>query len=316
MGRQRPDKPTAPRRHSVARAAARLLTAGTVLAAGLVIGGTSATADDAVVYCFDRARDVVTVVVAGQCRGDVITREQAEEVRARRASRVLDAMKATRRPIIRDRKRIGLGSGFFVATDGQVITNYHVIRECVVVTLETTTGLEARAAVSAVDPEHDLAVLRVNMVSPAVAAFRRTDEPLPDMLYIIGYPTRTLPPIDPQVTEALLADPEDAVVRSLALPPWFLKLRAFVYPGNSGGPLVDRAGGVRGVVFAQVNSVGVFQKTGDLVCDLGFAIPNRIVLPFLARHGIRYRTTPAIVDPLAEILEIAKPFVVRVSCWK
>ena len=72
-----------------------------------------------------------------------------------------------------------------------------------------------------------------------------------------------------------------------------IAINADVRRGNSGGPLLDEHGNVIGVVFAKINSVSVFEKTGALIRNIGFALPMEFILPFLDSHGVRYKTNQA-----------------------
>ena len=139
------------------------------------------------------------------------------------------------------------GSGFVFAPE-RVMTNAHVVAGVThpAVTLGSTS---IRATVVYFDPKLDLAVLDV----PGLKAEPLVFEPAVghgDPVVVLGYPENG--PLDAQaarvraVQSARGSDIYDqqAVLREV------LALRAQVHPGNSGGPVVDQAGRVVGVVFA------------------------------------------------------------------
>lgn len=57
--------------------------------------------------------------------------------------------------------RISTGSGFFISSDGRVVTNHHVINEAVKITLKSETGATYQVdGIAADDPENDITILQ------------------------------------------------------------------------------------------------------------------------------------------------------------
>jgi regulator of sirC expression with transglutaminase-like and TPR domain len=138
----------------------------------------------------------------------------------------------------------GLGTGFFISPDGLVATNLHVIGENRPVEVELAdTSRHAVTAVHASDRTADLAILRLDPARlPA------------DLVPLPLAPAGTL--VDGQEVVAIgnplglersvvtgrvsgIRDRDGISMIQVALP---------VEPGNSGGPLLDRAGRVHGIV--------------------------------------------------------------------
>lgn len=66
------------------------------------------------------------------------------------------------RPSSQERRRTtSLGSGVIVSADGYILTNYHVIEAAEDIDVALNDGRSARAQVVGVDPESDLAVLKI-----------------------------------------------------------------------------------------------------------------------------------------------------------
>jgi S1-C subfamily serine protease len=95
-------------------------------------------------------------------------------------------------------------------------------------------------------------------------------------------------------------------------------VKADIRKGNSGGPLLDaRTGAVLGVVFAKIDTPRVYQKTGDLVRNEGYAIPTDVALSFLRANGVGYRLLdPAKKSKPGNLVDRAKAYVARIECWK
>jgi hypothetical protein len=94
-----------------------------------------------------------------------------------------------------------------------------------------------------------------------------------------------------------------------------LQISAPVQPGSSGGPLLDEAGKVVGVVVAKLDALKVARVTEDMPQNVNFAIKATVAADFLGAHGVRYAEgNPG--PPLAPsaIAERARAFTVRVEC--
>lgn len=289
-------------------------TAGLALAFLVAAGSAYAQAPTSptTVFCHDSARGVVSEVLASDCRGEVVSAARAAEIRAERERRVQRAIQVPPDAEPADRRPSGIGTGFFVAGGGKVVTNNHVIEHCARIAIETPLGRRGAARVLATDPTADLALLESELPTQAVPTFRLGPVPVADtVIVVIGYPDQGLPPIQPVlVTGTLLPiwPSDDGVTR--------LQMRADVRRGNSGGPVIDPNGQVIGVVNAKLDTVKVYRKTGEVVRGIGFAIAAPSVLRFLADNQVEYRSAAQTVAlPVAQVNDLARKLVVRVACW-
>ena len=69
----------------------------------------------------------------------------------------------------------------------------------------------------------------------------------------------------------------------------FMQISAAVQPGNSGGPAVDEAGRLIGVVVAKLNALAIAMITGDIPQNVNFAIKVATLASFLEANGIAVR---------------------------
>jgi S1-C subfamily serine protease len=139
------------------------------------------------------------------------------------------------------------GSGF-VAGNGLVVTNAHVVAGERFTTVTVPSQGRLDALVVAFDPTRDLAVLRVRGL--AVAPLPIVDAQIDETGGVFGYPGGGPESQAPaRVAERIIAQGTD-IYRSSATQRDVLVLAAKLYPGNSGGPLVDNTGRVAGVAFA------------------------------------------------------------------
>jgi serine protease Do len=167
----------------------------------------------------------------------------------------------------------GLGSGFVV--DDRVVTNDHVVGDAGEVEVQFRDEQWRSANVAGTDVHSDLAVLEVDDVpDDATGLSLAEDEPtVGQEVLALGNPLG----LDASISQGLVS----GVDRSLPSPTGFsipaaIQTDAPVNPGNSGGPLVDLAGDVVGVVFA-----GAGQTIGFAIAA---GLANRVV-PALATDG-------------------------------
>lgn len=208
--------------------------------------------------------------------------------------------------------RYASGTGFFVTHDGHVLTNNHVINNCENISIhgdDMSTG----AVVVARDVEHDLALLKAAFTSPNMAYFNSMRQPLKanDPVVIIGYPGDSWRGHDPIVRSSSIID-----MRGPTGEEKWLQFHDSVQHGNSGGPLLDSAGNVVGVVVAktelhitnQNTSVEIIKKS-----DIAISLPR--VKSFLERSNVQYQTADSgIYLSPDRVNDRARPFIVNVNC--
>jgi S1-C subfamily serine protease len=219
-------------------------------------------------------------------------------------------------PEVAGLRRLGTGSGFFIAPD-RILTNFHVVDNCRALTVgNNVEGVEASATLIAGDRTVDLAVLSTGaagVVGVKPARFQSgAAGPTSEKLAVVGYPEHGLPVLVAELAEV-----------SVYVPDLMSNLRRYhfngdVRRGNSGGPVLDETAAVVGVVTAQLNTPAIYQMTGVLVDDIGFAIANRTIFDFLRANQIEFEVaeTPAPSRSSEQLLEEAHGFVRQIGCWR
>jgi len=164
-----------------------------------------------------------------------------------------------------------LGSGW-IAADGVVVTNAHVVAGGEAVTVQTQAGETVAASVVVFDPQTDIAVLRLAESVQAPALQLETngfDNGEPGAT--LGYPGSENGQLD--ADRAAVKDRYNALGKDIYgrddVSREVYELRAEVTQGESGGPFVLPNGRVAGVVFAastQDAEIG-YALTGAEVVD-------------------------------------------------
>jgi Do/DeqQ family serine protease len=166
----------------------------------------------------------------------------------------------------------GLGSGFIINADGQILTNAHVIDGADTVTVSLKDGRTFKGKVLGEDPVTDIAVVKIPAENLPTVSLGNSDQLQPgDQAIAIGNPLG----LDNTVTSGIIS----AKGRTLSEKRVdFLQTDAAINPGNSGGPLLNSRGQVIGVNTAIIQGAQ----------GIGFAIPintaKRIANQLIA-HG-------------------------------
>ncbi|MFT7580521.1 MAG: S1-C subfamily serine protease [Myxococcota bacterium] len=175
----------------------------------------------------------------------------------------------------------GSGSGFVWDTSGHVVTNLHVIAGASSALVTLADGSEWEATLVGVEPDHDLAVLRIEApksVLHPIPVGTSKDLRVGQFAMAIGNPFGLDQSLTTGVVSALDREIESASARKIF---GVIQTDAAINPGNSGGPLIDSAGRLIGVNTA-------IQSPSGASAGIGFAVPvdtvNRLV-PQLIRHG-------------------------------
>jgi serine protease Do len=165
-------------------------------------------------------------------------------------------------PRTRDHAVQSVGSGVVVHEAGFIVTNAHVVSQASDVRVTFADGNTLPASVLAVDPEHDLAVLKVDTRNPLKAQKlgRSNDIMIGETVVAVGNPLGLQHSVSAGIVSALgreLKFNPEVVYRGL------IQTDAPINPGNSGGPLLNINGELIGINTA---------IRGDAQ-NIGFAIP-------------------------------------------
>ena len=217
---------------------------------------------------------------------------------------------------------LSFGSGVFISQDGLLLTNAHVIHEATrVVVYGAADSLTPTPEIVAVDPDLDLAALRIPYAHP-VPYLSLASEPAEDGMaaVTIGYPR--LPDvlqmgltIHPTVFPVTVSGEAMGQSRIAHRPLPFLHITGLMNAGSSGGPLVAAASGhILGLVVHTVPYLETAKNTqGESIgrvmlrAGLSYCIPSSRIREWLdADHllsgGVNEppgQTQPAMPKPTA-----------------
>jgi S1-C subfamily serine protease len=164
----------------------------------------------------------------------------------------------------------GLGSGVIFDDKGNIVTNNHVVGGASTFTVTLSDGKSHRATLVGSFPQGDLAVIRLQGVTPKPATFGDSSKlAVGQISFAIGNPLG----LRSSVTQGIISSlgrtvsegPNGAVITSA------IQTSAPINPGNSGGALVDLDGAVVGIpTLAALDP----ELGGSAAPGIGFAIPS------------------------------------------
>ena len=162
----------------------------------------------------------------------------------------------------RQQVQTSLGSGVIISAQGLVLTNHHVIDGADEIQILLHDGRSTRAEVVGVDPDTDLAVLRVGLDKlPAMTVGASERMRVGDVVLAIGNPFG----VGQTVTLGIVS----ATGRNqLGINTYedFIQTDAAINPGNSGGALINAHGELVGI------NTAIYSRSGGSQ-GIGFAIP-------------------------------------------
>ena len=192
----------------------------------------------------------------------------------------------------------GSGSGIVISSDGEILTNNHVVAVAGQegqLSVSFNDGSAKRATVVGTDPLTDLAVIKAQGVSglrPATIA--KSDVEVGENVVAIGSPFGLEATVTSGIVSALnrpvsVGDSDTGQSAQDTTYP-AIQTDAAINPGNSGGPLVDLNGDVVGINSSiRTASSGLDSSPGGSI-GLGFAIPVNKVWPVVQQ--LRQGETP------------------------
>jgi S1-C subfamily serine protease len=233
--------------------------------------------------------------LAAACNGDFTTiYHEAAPAVARIHATIIDPFRVV------NRVKRNIAAGVFIS-EKRIVTNAHTVWGASIIGVAANDEYRVAAVVGA-DPISDIAVIEITEAIAGTTLVRWGDSDALDVgqdVMAIGHPI------------ALTASASRGIIsgtsRILPISPlsWLTPLiqtDAATFPGSSGGPLIDRCGGVVGL-----NSLIIQGRSG-----INFAVPSNIVRKIADEiiekkrvvrpwHGIHGRTIDATLRPILEV---------------
>ena len=163
----------------------------------------------------------------------------------------------------------GLGSGVILDTDGNILTNNHVVEDADSITV-TINGKSYDASLVGTDSSSDLAVIKADLQGDSVTPIEVGDSSalqVGDWVMTVGSPFGLEQSVSQGIVSALTRNELMQSSSGNTLYTNLIQVDAAINPGNSGGALVNEQGQLVGICT-------LYSSDTESFAGIGFAIPG------------------------------------------
>lgn len=158
------------------------------------------------------------------------------------------------------------GTGFFISSDGYLLTNYHLVASAAKVMVRMA-GSDKPARIVRTDAGNDLALLKIPGNFEAIPLGDAGRVTVGASVMTIGYPNIQIQGASAKFTKgeisSLTGFQDDSRLFQISVP---------IQPGNSGGPLIDDRGNVVGITNAQLSALRMIAISGAIPQNVNYAV--------------------------------------------
>ena len=200
------------------------------------------------------------------------------------------------------------GTGFFVSWDGHLLTNHHVVQDASRIQVRLDDGELIEAELVTADRRHDLALLKVDAIRQPLPLRREHGLEKGEEVLVLGYPLLTLQGQEQKATFGRVN-----ALSGLRGDERFAQIDAPIQPGNSGGPLLNHAGEVVGIVTSMLHPLAVLYVSGALPQNVNYALKSDLAHEMVRYElGSQWRSAdpPATETELTDLISEIEPSVV------
>ena len=201
---------------------------------------------------------------------------------------------------------IGSGSGFYVTSNGHIITNNHVVNKCEKILLNNE-----KLEVLSISTKNDLALLKSYNPNSSFLYLRQGKIKQGEDIVVIGFPYGKEISSEVTITKGIVSS-----LNGIGDDETKIQIDAAIQPGNSGGPTIGLDGRVVGVTVASAN-IGKFLKDfGSLPQNMNFSVKPNFVIQLLVANEIEIPSKENNKRMNSEeIFALASPSTVYLECW-
>ena len=233
-----------------------------------------------------------------------------------RADGLLSAMQTSRlekQTQLKSAKIIGTGSAIRINATGSLVTNSHVINDC----LAISDPDENYFKIVINNQVQDIAILDVSEKvgesnKDNYALLSDDDIVLGQSIFVAGFPfTAMLKSLN--FTEGTISS-----LSGIGGNTQHFQITAAMQPGNSGGPILSETGSVIGVAVGKLSDSVMLKLAGSLPQSVNFGIDVQILKRILDNNSIPYETGSPFFSFLSsreKVAAHAQEITEQINCW-
>jgi S1-C subfamily serine protease len=196
------------------------------------------------------------------------------------------------------------GTGFAITSNGFIVTAYHVVENATNIQVRFPSGRWVLAKPLKLSRTTDIAILKTDVTTSAhlyLADMTRVKQG--QRVFTLGYPVPGVLGEQVKYTEGVISS-----LSGLQGEDSLMQITVPVQPGNSGGPLVNEAGEVVGIITSSAAITAFFRITGTLPQNVNWAVKGNYILSLLNdKPKVENRDQPP------DIVEMVKSAVVLIK---
>jgi len=278
--------PTPPGGPTTTQRSGRSAFAASVVTASLLVGGAAGVAGAAAWNQWGTTASGSTTASSAHATSQVVDTPSQPAANGSVQQVAKEVLPSVVKIDVSGPQEAGSGSGIILSSDGQILTNNHVVAiagSSGSISVSFNDGTSAKAKILGTDPLTDTAVIQAENVSGLTPATigKSSDLAVGQGVVAIGSPFGLESTVTSGIVSALNRPVDvgsDSQGNSTVYPA--IQTDAAINPGNSGGPLVDLNGHVVGIDASIQTTSSTSTAQGGSI-GLGFAIPIDEVMPIV-----------------------------------
>ena len=203
---------------------------------------------------------------------------------------------------------IGSGTGFFVSSEGHVVSNDHVVGICRSVAAKID-GKIINFNVISTDTVNDLGLIKGDYKSKKFLSIKTDGAEFGEDIVAFGYP------LSDDLSDSVKLT--RGIVSSLSGPGnnySEIQIDAAIQKGNSGGPVMNMDGQVVGVASSGLSKLYILEKNEFIPENINFAVAAPTLSNFLKANGVSIRNTSMKISNTKELAKIGRPATLQLFC--
>ena len=203
---------------------------------------------------------------------------------------------------------IGSGSGFFISSQGHILSNAHVVGGCKKIKVYEN-GKEILLNILDTDTKNDVGLVKGKFKNTKYLNIKSDGAELGEDIVAFGYPLVDTLSDSVKLTKGIvsaLAGPNNNFA--------MIQIDAALQPGNSGGPVLNMNGLVVGIASSGLSKLKMAKEHKILPENVNFAVAAPTIVKFLKANNINLAQGTNKIYKTKELAKIGEPATVQLLC--